>query len=83
MLSDNYSYYVFDPKQPNNGFYIDVAQAHNLEESRKVMGLIPLKDAKSLTILSTHKHWDHSQGNVEIPKMYPLLEMKVIGNKES
>lgn len=82
MLIDNYAYYVFDPKQPDNGFYVDVGQMHNIDASRKVLGLPTLKDTKSLTILTTHKHWDHSQGNVEIPGKFPHISMKVIGNRE-
>ena len=82
MLADNYSYYVFNPAEPNKGTYIDVATAPCLEASRPVIGLPPLKECEKLTILTTHKHWDHAQGNVELPNMHPGILMKVFGSKE-
>jgi hydroxyacylglutathione hydrolase len=82
MLSDNYCYYVFDPEQPENGVYIDVARAEELEVARLALGLPSLYDTQSISILTTHKHWDHSQGNVEIPKLFPKMQVTVVANVE-
>lgn len=51
-----------------------------LEASRKLLGLSTIEDTKKLQILTTHKHFDHSQGNVEIAKTHPFVELRVVGN---
>jgi hydroxyacylglutathione hydrolase len=47
-----------------------------------LLKLPSLEDVKRLEILTTHKHWDHSHGNVEIAKAHPDLDLRVVANPE-
>ena len=80
-LSDNYTYYLYHPLRPENGLYIDLARAQSVLDCRKLLGLPELKSGDLVTILTTHKHWDHSQGNVELPNLVPGLNLRVYGSK--
>eukprot|EP01080_Neovahlkampfia_damariscottae_P010641 gene10641-3264_t len=76
FFKDNYAYLIID-KKTEEAAIVDPAEPSNI---------IPvLKKLKSTTnfklskILTTHKHWDHAGGNVEMKKEFPQLE--VYGSK--
>jgi len=72
MLSDNFCYYAYRKDDITKGFFVDVSQPEKLEGFMKACGI-----EKPTHVLSTHKHHDHSGGNVALAQSYPYL--KVIG----
>lgn len=70
MLSDNFSYYVYKMENLQQGFFVDVSEPH------KVKKFMETYQIQSLThILTTHKHMDHSGGNVPLSKEWEGLQI--------
>ena len=64
MLDDNFCYYVFNEADRTKGFFVDVSEVDKLDAFCKAFQLPNLEaPGASITILTTHKHWDHSNGN--------------------
>lgn len=83
MLQDNYSYYVYNSNDHTKGFFVDVAQAENIIQFRRAFNLPDIgTQGEKTVILTTHKHWDHSQGNIELKKEYPEANIKIYGALE-
>lgn len=68
MLSDNLCYYIHPSNDIQQGYFVDVADPANVEKFRKDFGVASVSN-----IITTHKHWDHSGGNVALQKSYPGL----------
>ena len=56
LHSDNFCYYIYSNSSPLEGVLIDVGDA-SVVDFCKLHGFTPK------AILSTHKHWDHTNGN--------------------
>lgn len=67
-LSDNYAYLVID-KKTKTAACVDPA------EPEKVIAVAKDRDVTLRTCLCTHKHADHSGGNVQIKKLIPDIEV--------
>lgn len=67
-LSDNYAYLVID-KKTKTAACVDPAEPEKVVAAAKEHG-VTLE-----TCLCTHKHFDHSGGNVEIKKLLPNIEV--------
>ncbi|CAG2114750.1 unnamed protein product [Medioppia subpectinata] len=65
-LEDNYMYLLIDEKT-REAAVIDPV------EPNKVLNAIKEENVVLTTILTTHHHWDHSGGNVELHKAMPSL----------
>ena len=66
LHSDNFCYYVYSNSNPLEGALIDVGDA-SVVEFCKLNGFTPK------AILSTHKHWDHTNGNSAMKKHFKDL----------
>lgn len=57
--SDNYAYYVYNSKMPSKsgGILIDCGDFKPIHSFFKTMEITPGY------LLSTHRHWDHTNGN--------------------
>lgn len=69
---DNYSYLITD-KQSNISALIDPS------EVGPIVTVCQAKSIKPQYILNTHHHFDHTDGNLELKKLY---NCKVVGNEE-
>eukprot|EP01135_Chromosphaera_perkinsii_P009604 Nk52_evm54s1810 gene=Nk52_evmTU54s1810 len=72
-LEDNYSYLVVDPKT-REGAVVDPV------EPEKVMSVIEESKVDVKSILTTHHHWDHAGGNVQMKQLLP--KAKVFGGDD-
>ena len=62
MLSDNYCYYVYHDSNIQNGLFVDVSN-----EPDKIAAFMKAYELDSAThLLTTHKHADHSGGNMAL-----------------
>nr|PVC52303.1 hydroxyacylglutathione hydrolase [Theileria orientalis] len=68
VLQDNFSYILIDPES-SNALCVDPA------EPQKVLSVAQSYDLKFKLCLCTHKHWDHSGGNVEMKRLVPDLDV--------
>lgn len=66
-FDDNFCYYVSAPGEEKTGIFVDVGDAAPVIEFIKDNGITPS------AILSTHKHWDHTGGNVALKTEFPDL----------
>ena len=60
-LSDNYCYYCHPENAKERGFFVDVAEPYKIEAFMTAYGI-----GEPKFILTTHKHHDHSGGNIEM-----------------
>eukprot|EP00884_Botryococcus_braunii_P012145 jgi/Botrbrau1/20931/Bobra.0135s0061.3 len=71
VLQDNYAYLVADKYK--TGFVVDPVQPQAVINKAKAEGI-------TLThCLTTHHHWDHAGGNVELSSLLPSIN--IIGGK--
>ncbi|KAK6166056.1 hypothetical protein SNE40_022837 [Patella caerulea] len=68
MLLDNYAYLIQD-KQTNHSVLVDPGDPDKVLSVLENMNVVP--DA----ILITHKHWDHSGGNVKLKTAFPTIRI--------
>ncbi|PFX29497.1 Hydroxyacylglutathione hydrolase, mitochondrial [Stylophora pistillata] len=61
-LSDNYMYLVVDDKTQEAAIVDPV-------EPKKVIDAVHKEGVKLTTVLTTHHHWDHAGGNVELAEL--------------
>lgn len=73
MLGDNLSYYVTLDAKTQPGVWIDVAEPAKakafMESSAVGPNIVPA------AVFTTHKHADHSAGNVQMKEMYPGIQI--------
>lgn len=70
QLSDNYSYVVHH-KSSNKAFVVDVAEAGKVVGHLNQLGIPPT----NCSILTTHKHGDHSGGNLDMQHQFSGLKV--------
>lgn len=68
LYEDNLCYYLFSENNPKQGIFIDVG-----DES--IVTYCEEKGIEPLAILTTHKHWDHSNGNKAMRTKFPNLHV--------
>ncbi|KNC56163.1 hydroxyacylglutathione hydrolase [Thecamonas trahens ATCC 50062] len=68
VLEDNYAYVVRDAAT-GRGFVVDGAGATAVAET------VAATNTQVVAILSTHHHWDHAGGNIELKELYPEAEV--------
>jgi len=73
VLKDNYAYLIIDEKQ-------NVAAAVDPAEAKTVFDAAKSHNVTIESILTTHHHWDHAQGNAELLAMVPGIP--VIGGDD-
>ena len=74
VLDDNYAYILTDSATGATAL-VDPAEADRVLDALKASGRTP-----SVThVLTTHKHWDHAQGNPDIVKAFP--KVAVVGGE--
>ena len=70
MLEDNFCYYLYG-EDIQDGIFVDMAAEFNkIEDFMKAQGIEKVK-----RIMTTHKHWDHADGNLEAKQRYPDCEI--------
>eukprot|EP00040_Diaphanoeca_grandis_P002625 m.22264 g.22264 ORF g.22264 m.22264 type:complete len:271 (-) comp13756_c0_seq1:415-1227(-) len=72
MLKDNYAYLIVDDDSKT-------AACVDPVEPKKILAAAAAIGVTITTSLTTHSHWDHSGGNVELHKLKP--EINIIGGK--
>jgi hydroxyacylglutathione hydrolase len=72
VLKDNYAYLIID-EATNEAGVVDPSEAKPVAEVVKREGV------RFTTIINTHHHWDHVNGNTELVQEFPQL--KVYGHK--
>lgn len=75
ILSDNYSYLLLHPAS-RTAALVDPADPYPIVKVLQDQ----YSDYKLTTILTTHKHWDHAGGNLELLKQFP--DLTVIGGPD-
>ena len=70
---DNYCYYWYF-EDIDEGFFVDVWESSKAIDFANALGITPKY------VLTTHKHWDHSNGNPDMASNFP--DIKVIGGKK-
>ncbi|XP_059471987.1 hydroxyacylglutathione hydrolase, mitochondrial isoform X2 [Neocloeon triangulifer] len=73
-LQDNYMYLVVD-EQTREAAIIDPV------EPNRVLGAVKEEGVNLTTILTTHHHWDHAGGNVDLVKS-AASKLKVVGGDD-
>lgn len=68
ILSDNFSYLIHD-KDTSIAALVDPAEPHKLLDLAKKL------KANVTTSLTTHHHWDHAGGNIELTELVPQIEI--------
>ena len=68
---DNFMYYLTMDKATKPGIFIDVWEPAKAQQFLQTQGI----EAPPTMILTTHKHGDHSGGNVDMRKLYPDLQV--------
>lgn len=73
---DNYAYYVYDAKvgSKSGGALIDCGDFQTISAFLKDREITPG------ILLSTHRHWDHTDGNGDFKKAFP--KVPIAGGKE-
>jgi len=66
VLEDNYAYILIDDKTKEAAVIDPV-------EPSKILNVLSQTGAKLTSVLTTHHHWDHSGGNVELANKKPGL----------
>jgi hydroxyacylglutathione hydrolase len=66
MLDDNFCYYVTRDLKNQPGVLIDVSEPLKVKEFMQHHGITHEPNL----ILTTHHHWDHAGGNIEMKAMY-------------
>ncbi|RUS17088.1 beta-lactamase-like protein [Endogone sp. FLAS-F59071] len=66
VLEDNYSYIIIDDKT-KEAAVVDPA------EPLKILNVLSQTGAKITSVFTTHHHWDHSGGNIELVSKKPGL----------
>lgn len=74
-LGDNYMYLLVD-KATNEAAIVDPV------EPDKVLAAVKEHNVNLSTVLTTHHHWDHAGGNVELVKQAEALKLRVIGGDD-
>mmetsp|Transcript_30546 Transcript_30546/g.51462 ORF Transcript_30546/g.51462 Transcript_30546/m.51462 type:complete len:260 (-) Transcript_30546:826-1605(-) len=74
VLDDNYAYLIIDDVEKQAAAVDPVEPAKLLEAAKQEGVTITM-------ILTTHKHWDHAGGNLEIAKLLPSIPI-IGGEKE-
>ena len=59
METDNFCYYIHRQDNIQNGIFIDVSEEDKLEAFKTEFGINTVT-----SIYTTHKHFDHSDGNL-------------------
>ncbi|PXF48781.1 Hydroxyacylglutathione hydrolase, mitochondrial [Gracilariopsis chorda] len=68
ILSDNFSYLIHD-KDTSTAALVDPA------EPQKLLDVATKLQANVTTSLTTHHHWDHAGGNIQLAKLVPQIEI--------
>lgn len=68
ILSDNYAYVIHD-KSTNTVAFVDPAQP------KPLLSLAASLGATVTASLTTHHHWDHAGGNIELAKLVPGIDI--------
>lgn len=68
LHTDNFCYYIYSNENPKEGLLIDVG-----DES--VVNFCIENDIEPLAVLSTHKHWDHTNGNKSMLESFPSIRI--------
>ncbi|KAA8496200.1 Hydroxyacylglutathione hydrolase, mitochondrial [Porphyridium purpureum] len=71
-LGDNYAYVVECP-------HTRTCAVVDAVEVSKVMGAVSARGLELTHVLTTHKHWDHASGNLEMKALYPHVQ--VVGGR--
>jgi len=71
VLSDNYAYLLVDTEGK-------CAAAVDPAEPKKVLAAAKELGVKVVLSLTTHKHWDHAGGNVELSQLLP--DLPIVGS---
>jgi hydroxyacylglutathione hydrolase len=70
MEEDNFCYYIYKQDNIQKGVFIDVSEDHKLEAFKAEFGINTVTD-----IYTTHKHYDHADGNLPCTPKYPGLRI--------
>ena len=74
MMDDNFCYYIHRQDNIQNGVFIDVAEEEVAYEFLREFGITSMTN-----VYTTHKHFDHSDGNLPCQAKFP--GMKVWGGQ--
>ena len=67
---DNFCYYVTMDKS-KGGIFFDVWEPQKAQQFLQTMGITTPPHA----VITTHKHYDHAGGNVQMKQMYPNIHI--------
>ena len=70
MLSDNFCYYLHRKEDISKGFFVDVSEPEKVYTFLKTFGI-----PAATHLITTHKHGDHSGGNLALKEMFPDLQI--------
>jgi hydroxyacylglutathione hydrolase len=70
---DNYCYYCYK-NDIDQGFFVDICESNKAIDFANAVGIDPKY------VLTTHKHWDHSNGNTDMAKEFP--DIKIYGGEK-
>ena len=73
MLGDNLSYYVTLDAKTQPGIWIDVAEPHKAKAFMESGAVGP--NIVPAAVFTTHKHMDHSGGNIEMKTLFPDIQI--------
>mmetsp|Transcript_25984 Transcript_25984/g.44703 ORF Transcript_25984/g.44703 Transcript_25984/m.44703 type:complete len:266 (-) Transcript_25984:246-1043(-) len=73
VLEDNYAYLIID-EASKISLFVDPA------EPTKLLNAAREHEVEPKSVLTTHKHWDHAGGNLELSKLCPGLDF--VGSEE-
>ena len=73
---DNLCYYITRGLQDQAGVFIDVAEPEKAKTFLQKMGV----QKAPVAVLTTHKHFDHSDGNTDMKQTFP--DIQILGGAE-
>ena len=71
MLGDNLCYYITRDLETQPGILIDVAEPEKVVEFLGKLGV----QLHPSHVFTTHKHYDHSQGNAQMRELFPGIQV--------
>ncbi len=70
MFDDNFSYLIVD----DSNMCMSVVDPADPKAVQRAIQDEP-SSYELISVLTTHKHWDHAGGNIEMAKQYPGVEI--------